>query len=367
MRVLHLLTSGHVGGIEVLCRDIGLNSLQEHTFAFLFGEGMVFEDMKRRGLNAVSLAYGSKLTKQRYEKLLELASKQDAVIVHHNDPFLEMYYLAIMARYPHKKYISMIHHCYNFQEEVQQYGIVKRTIKSALVSAMFRKSDKLIFVSKAGLASYQEKYPIKMDKTVVVYNGIGVDKLSHSAQTVKNTDQTVKLLYAGRLEKIKGVSQLVDAIKLMENEDIILYVVGDGSERQHLEEQVKRLNLEKKVRFEGFRQDVRPWMQDAAIFVYPSEMEIFGIAIVEAMAYRCICVANAVGGIPEIIQDGRNGFLNHENSAAGLKNSIQKALHILKDPTGCSRMMQNARETAERFGIMDTIRALENEVSCIAK
>lgn len=365
MRVLHLLTSGNVGGIEVLCRDIGSNSVHKHVFAFLFGEGLVFDDMKKMGMNVVSLAGGSKLTKARLDKLISLAKEQDVVIVHHNDPFLEMYYLAIKAILPEKKYISMIHHCYDPKEDAENYGIPKRIVKDLIVTRMFRKSDKLIFVSKAGMESYTGKYPVDMGKTAVVYNGIGMDKLMHRMTAGKNDGSPVKLLYAGRLEKIKGVSLLIDAIKLLENEDIEVTVVGDGSQRKRLEEQVDSLHLREKVRFEGFQTDVKPWMETANIFVYPSKMEIFGISLVEAMAFRCICVANAVGGIPEIIQDGENGFLNYGKTPKDLAISIQKAIAVWKDPNKRSIMMDYARVTAEKFSILDTIEALETEVSSI--
>lgn len=77
------------------------------------------------------------------------------------------------------------------------------------------------------------------------------------------------------------------------------------------------------------------------------------------MAFGKLCVANRVGGIPEIIQDGINGFLTDETSAQGIVRAIERAIQSYQN--GRYRdMAAAAKETAERFSIAHTIENLEN-------
>lgn len=366
MKVLNLLTSGSYGGIEVLCRDVGLYSRIHHCFTVCFEEGAILDDMLQKGIDAIDLTEYRRLSVKRFKRLCSIARDCDIIVVHHDDPFLEMYYLLLMALYPRKKYISMVHHCYDPKEERASYGTLKRIIKYVIVSTMFRKSDKLIFVSNSGYKSYLQRYKIDSEKVSVVYNGISKNKLDAGLLAQKESKLPLKFLYAGRLAKIKGVDILLEAINTIRDVEFTLCIVGDGAERTALEERVHQLNLSDKVSFVGFQQDVNPWLKDADVFIYPSRMEIFGISLVEAMAFQCICVGNNVGGIPEIISDGENGFLNKDNTVEGLASCLRKAAAVCLSKDARCEMMEQARLTAEKFNVAITISRLEEEVESLA-
>lgn len=360
MIVMHLLTSGGVGGIEILCRDIGLySSKTDHVFVFLFGEGKIFEKMKRSGLRVVSLSEYKKLSFNRFRKLYELTKESDVVIVHHNDPFLEMYYLLLKITCPQKKYISMIHHCYDPLEEKEEYGLLKRTIKKVILKNIIRYSDRLIFVSKAGLDSFRRYFRIAESKTEVVYNGISENKILNGKKFIKEKKEIPVILYAGRLEKIKGVDLLLHAMHHLPDLKCRVLIVGDGKQKKNLMELCEKLELSDRIQFLGFQEDIEPLLADADIFVYPSRMEIFGISVVEALAFQCICVVNNVGGMPEIIQNDVNGIVNLDNTVDGLAASIVHAIEIYQGNNRIN-MMDMAQKSAERFSIMQTITQIEH-------
>lgn len=361
MKVLHLLTSGGFGGIEVLCRDLAVYSPSENHFCFVFGEGKIYEQMKEQGKKVYSLHDNKKISCLKFYKLKNIAIPCDIVIVHHDDPFLELYYLALRYFFPNKKYISMVHHCYDPVADNLNYGLVKRNLKYFITSRMFKKSDVIVFVSEAGRTSYIKPYHLDEKKSCIIYNGIGDGFIEDGKCIKKDRSNTVKLLYIGRLVSLKGVDNLVEVLpKLINQYDIHTDIVGDGICRNDLEQKVAEYNIIDRVKFHGFKNDVRPYLEDADIFVYPSKTEIFGISLVEAMAYKCICVASNVGGIPEIISDGDNGFLNEENSVEGLKEAIVKAINVILDDERREHMMKQASITAEKYSITRTVSGLEN-------
>lgn len=359
VRILNLLTAGGVGGIEVLCKDIGVNSTQEHTFCFMFGEGKIYQQMKEMGQNVVSLSKYSKISIRRLFALYSLAKEYEIVVVHHDDPFLELYYLLLNFFFKKKKFISMVHHCFDKEGETQ-YGVIKRSLKHFIIMIMFSYSDMIIFVSKAGYISYLDTFKIDEQKVRVVYNGIGSEKLKKGLQVKKEVHDELKIVYIGRLVKLKGVHQLLNVFAELDDKYLIyLEIIGDGPERISLEKEAKNLKIENKICFRGFQDDVTPYLVDADIFVYPSKTEIFGISIVEALAFRNICVANNVGGIPEIIKDGENGFLNLENTTKGLMDKVEQALTLYRNDEKREQMRDMAQETASKFTIQKTVERLD--------
>ena len=103
MKVFNLLTSGNIGGIEVLCKDIGVLAPYDNLFCFVSGEGPIYEQMQKIGLNVKSLAKGKKFSLSKLRKLIELAETYDIIVIHHGDPFLRFYYCCLKKIYPSKK------------------------------------------------------------------------------------------------------------------------------------------------------------------------------------------------------------------------------------------------------------------------
>lgn len=360
MKILNLLTSGGIGGIEVLCRDIASEAKTENIFCFLFGEGVIYNQMKKTGNKVYSFG-NKKMSARKLRELKEIAKECDIIVVHHDDPFLQMYYLSIMKTFPNKKYISIVHHCYDPVADNLGYGITKRTIKKYLIDRMFRKSNKVVFVSNAGYKSYAEQYTIDKSKVEIVYNGISENKLNEGKNITKNKDSVIHLSYVGRLVELKGVDKLIEVLPDLKSKyDFYLDIIGDGKSRQELEERVRLLGVEDRVSFHGFQNNVGEYLRKTDIFIYPSKTEIFGLSLVEAMSYKCICVANNVGGIPEIIDNRVNGFLNFDNTINGLYRTICEAIQAYNDDKLRTRIMDEARRTACRFSIDKTIDRLEN-------
>ncbi len=364
MRVLNLLTSGEAGGIESLCRDIGLNSDYENGFCFLFSEGSIYNNMNELGLKTYSLSsIKNKLSVKRLFLLKKYAEPYDIICVHHGDPFLKLYGILLKV-FSKKKMVTVVHSCYE-----RKFFFPNSKIKFHFAHFIFalglKCSDLIIFVSNAGKESYEQEFDLKNKKKTVVYNGISTDKIARGKKHVVPLTKPYNITYIGRLKYVKGLDYLVRAIaKIKDEYSLSVSIVGDGPERDELEKLANEFGLKNVIRFEGRHSDVIPFLEKASVFVYPSVWkEVFGISLVEAMAFGIPCVASNVGGIPEVVQDRKTGFLTKAISDDALAEALRHALDILNNEKIVEKISLDAKERAAYFSITNTCNKLKEEYS----
>jgi glycosyltransferase involved in cell wall biosynthesis len=152
--------------------------------------------------------------------------------------------------------------------------------------------------------------------------------------------------FIGRLEKVKGISQFIDAAIciLQQTKEIYFIVVGDGSERSAMEEQVNRLGLQNNFRFLGFVDNPVGYFSILDLYVLSSLDEGIPLTLLEAMSLGVPVIATRVGGIPEVITDGFNGLLVSPNNIPELANAIMDAFNENGETQIIS---ENARKTID--------------------
>ncbi len=126
-----------------------------------------------------------------------------------------------------------------------------------------------------------------------------------------------------------------------------LWIVGEGPLRAELEREGRLLGLEGSVQFLGFRTDIQALLQAADFFCLATRHEGLGSSILEAMAAGLPVVATRVGGIPEIVEDGRTGVLVPLSDPAAFAESLER---MASDPGLRVRMGELARARAGLFG-----------------
>jgi N-acetyl-alpha-D-glucosaminyl L-malate synthase BshA len=126
-----------------------------------------------------------------------------------------------------------------------------------------------------------------------------------------------------------------------------LLLVGDGPDVHLARERLSTAGLTDAAEFLGEQQDIVSVLSAADLFLLPSAQESFGLAALEAMACEVPVVASRVGGLPEVIEDGRTGFLHAPEDLEGMAAS---GLRLLQDPALRERMVFAAlRDVNERF------------------
>lgn len=138
----------------------------------------------------------------------------------------------------------------------------------------------------------------------------------------------LKLLFVGRLEEIKQVDRLIECLAILAKDDIPvqLFIVGDGTKRNSLEKLAEELVVSREIHFLGnvSQNELLQYYNLADTLVLPSKMEGVPMVILESLACGTPIVASAVGGIPDLIKEGKNGFLLNDVSSEEIRTGILK-------------------------------------------
>lgn len=219
---------------------------------------------------------------------------------------------------------------------------------------LYRRVYKVVCVSESVKAFLKSIGEIQPEKGVVLYNPVVSPGLRPRVPS-----EVFTLVCVGRLEPVKNQALLIRALGKMQHTQVRLCLVGDGSDRAALEQLVQTLGLSERVTFTGFTADPTQYLRRGDVFVLPSLSEGFGIAVVEAMLQELPCLCSNVGGIPEFIHEGENGWLFDPHDEAALV----ARLDVLAATSGDAlrRIGQNARVSVEnRFTTTHYRLSLEN-------
>jgi N-acetyl-alpha-D-glucosaminyl L-malate synthase BshA len=153
------------------------------------------------------------------------------------------------------------------------------------------------------------------------------------------------------ISNFRPVKRVLDCIRILElvlrETPAHLYMVGDGPDRQAARSLARQLGLESHVTFMGKQDHVERIFPPMHVLLMPSEMESFGLAALEGMACGVPPVATRVGGVPELITSGVDGFLEPVGDIAA---QAARAIQLLTDEDLHQKMSEAARQTAvERF------------------
>jgi len=165
----------------------------------------------------------------------------------------------------------------------------------------------------------------------------------------QNVADRFVLLVVAHLIPEKGVAVVLKALKALPTQ-VVLWIVGEGMERDSLEAMARQFNLKERVVFWGLQENVEPYMQAADCFVCPSIWgEAAGLVNLEALACGLPVIASAVGGIPEFIDEEKTGFLFPAGDHGALAERITQLLTV---PLLSHVMGERARSTAvDRFSV----------------
>lgn len=199
-------------------------------------------------------------------------------------------------------------------------------------------SDHVIVCSESMKREIQDLFGVT-EKISIIPNGVDVSKFGFfvDREAIKEKfcglKSTKMILFLGRLVYQKGVNVLIGAMPIILSSysrverDVRLVIVGEGPMRKQLEKDADYLGVSKHVVFTGFLDDytVRRLLKAADMTVVPSLYEPFGIVALEAMAAKTPVVASDVGGLSELISDGR-GVKVSPNNSESLVEGIAKVL-----------------------------------------
>lgn len=190
--------------------------------------------------------------------------------------------------------------------------------------AMLRSSD-LVVANSGHTREQAQRMGVRPDAVTVVYPGFDTNLVR--PRPSRESDE-VRLLFVGNLDPRKGLETLVDAFLLLDRPNVGLDVVGDEAFYPRYARRVRRKasqgKLESRIRFHGRvgREAVAEFYSQADVFVLPASYEPFGIVFAEAMSFGLPVIAANAGGVPELVEHGRNGLLVPPGDVDALAGAI---------------------------------------------
>lgn len=210
-----------------------------------------------------------------------------------------------------------------------------------------QKAD-LVIAPSQYLKEMVVKWGIDEDKIKVIYNAFGKTETDFS-ESAERDDNLI--LSAGRLVPWKGFKTLINLMPdlLETNSRFRLVILGDGPQKNELEDLVGALNLRDKVFIiPAGRDEVMNYLKRAGVFVLNSDYEGLSHIILEALFLGAAVIATRVGGNPEVIQDNFNGILTEYDNREQLKEAIIK---IYQNKELKRRFAENSQEVIKKFDL----------------
>ncbi len=234
------------------------------------------------------------------------------------------------------------------------------SISIRLFALLFRRA-RMIAVSRAVADNFAGKFQSLRNRTTVIYNGIDAARFSYVLGRradircqfdLSESDFVVGIV--GLLTPRKGQLGLIHSFARVVKDvpNARLLIVGspvfnkDHEYADELKRTVSRLGLDDRVSFIGPRNDIPDIMQSIDLLVVNSTVEPFGLVVVEAMACGTPVVAAISGGIPEIIEHQKSGWLVENGNEAVLSAAI---VHLAKSPSRLAQLARGAKQRSLAF------------------
>ena len=323
-----LLHSLHVGGAEVLAAQLGrqLKHLYRFVYFCLDDLGTLGKELRSEGFVVEVLDRKPGLD---WRCMLNLGGllRQQGIDVLHAHQYTPFFY-AVAARLVGRHVpVLFTEHGRHFPD----YRRRKRILVNRLL--LHRRDRSRCCPAEPCAQALIANEGIPPERASVIYNGIDSKLFSNSWVLIATTYRNELEVEAGdfviiqvaRLDYLKDHATAVRTLRLVCQHlpATKLLLIGDGPERQKIEEQVRQNNLASQIRFLGLRHDVARLLPAADVFLLTSISEGIPLTVIEAMCAGLPVVATRVGGLIEIVQEGKTGWL------AEVGNERELADHIV--------------------------------------
>jgi N-acetyl-alpha-D-glucosaminyl L-malate synthase BshA len=293
--------------------------------------------------------------------------KLDILHVHYAIPHASAAYLAqqiLKEKGIHIPFITTLH-----GTDITLVGKDKSFLP--VVEFSINKSDGVTTVSHSLKNDTLQSFKIS-NEIDVIHNFINLERFlkiekPHFRKLVAQDHERI-LIHISNFRKVKRAEDVILMYDLLSKEmPSKLLMVGDGPERQKCEELCRELKICEAVKFLGKQEAVEELFAISDLMILPSESESFGLAALEAMACHVPVLASDTGGLPELIENGINGYMCPVGDVASMALYAKK---ILASDESLSLFKKQAYQTAQKFDIkiiLPQYEALYNKILAESK
>ena len=208
----------------------------------------------------------------------------------------------------------------------------------------WKHASAIVAVSEFSKRMAQRKYPVEIQ---VIPNGIDYDQVRIDRIEPHSVPEIV---FAGRFVPQKNLEQLVKVCAAIKDLNWHCTLIGDGQDREKIEELIERLNLQNKISITGWvaPERVTEIFKQSDILFLPSRSEGLPVSGIQAMTCGLALVLSNAGGNPEIIEEGKNGFSFDPEDTDSFASALRA---LLESPEMLLSFRQNSLESAKKYDI----------------
>ena len=349
MRVCHLISGDLWAGAEVMCCRLlkGLHKIKNLELqAILLNEGKLANELRRCEV-PVTIIDESRYN--FFQILLKIRGiiKEFSPDVLHSHRFKENILAYFSVKY--RNNISMVCTQHGMPEPLieKSKGLKKYILAKYNFSIISRKFAIIVAVSSDVKSALVNTYGFPDSKVVVIHNGTYLPE----KQVSKNKGDDFFIGSAGRFFPIKDYSLMIHVAGdvLRQTDRIRFLLAGDGPEKEGITSLIREYKLEHAFRLLGFVDDMKGFYQRLDLYINTSLHEGLPMGILEAMSYGIPVIAPKCGGLPEMIDNGIEGFLVEGRNS---KVFAEKCLQLFSDKELYIKMCEASRKKIhEKFSV----------------
>lgn len=286
-KIIHVIDDLGRGGAETLLVDLlpDISATYELILVTL-GDTLQFDPQEIVCSQRYSLGYNG------IKDLLPAARKLRKLILQHRPDLVrsQLYWSTIVTRLACPKNVPLFF-SYHATLNEDPIAFYKRRFLYWLEKATYRRRQRMIGVTQAVIDSFKQVHP-RHGQTFLLHNFVRNAFFQQAYRVNYNGNRPLRLVAVSNIRLIKNIPYLVDAMNLLPQDKVVLHIYGDGPLRAEVESRIKKYAL-KNVELKGRRADIHNVLLGYDVFLSPSTVEGFGIAVAEAMSL----------GLPVIISD----------------------------------------------------------------
>ena len=351
IKVLEVIVNFNVGGAEVLLRDLckawQKSRIAVTVYVLTPSDGWIEEEVKATGAQIVQSGIASRYSPRQVSRLVRHLSLTKYDLIHvHLFPAQLWVRIAVILLKLRTPLVTTEHNTWNRR---------RLTFFRPLDQIMYAGYRTVVCISEATEAKLREWLGPNCGKTCVIPNGIDASRFMDLTNTVPNVHAPGQkvLICVGSLSERKNHAVLIRALVQIPGCDLML--VGEGPMRKLLEKLARDLGVDERVHFLGQRSDVPALLSAADLYIQPSSVDGFCLAVVEAMSVGLPVIASNVPGMREVVADG--GTLFDPKNPQELAERVNE---ILNESSLHRRLADSAKRRAASFGIEATATRYES-------
>ena len=336
-KVLHVLASNKYSGAENVACTIISNKPDDFEMTYCSPNGPISETLKEKNIKYLPI---KKLSYKEVKKIVK-SYKPDIIHAHDNK--------ATVIASLFSKRIKIISHIHGNNKIMN-----KLNLKTILFNLASKRITKFIWVSKSSLDDYYFKNNI-VDKSIILYNVVNQSEVEIKAKEYY-IDEEYDLIFLGRLGYPKNPERLIEIIDKLKKckDDIKVAIVGNGPDKEKIENEVKVKKLDDNIKFYGFVNNPFPILKKSKMLIMTSIYEGTPMCALEAQALGKPVVSTPVDGLKDVIINKYNGFLSDDNNEIvtfvyELLNNYNNMILLNKNSLKKSKEINNIKQYIDKI------------------